>query len=171
MINQQLTVKLVVFLIITTLFSLSSPARDSDEGGLHQRIEDQVLSDEQLQGTQVVLAVKGGDVVLSGTVRLYSQKMRYEQLVWQTSGVMDVDNEIRVRPHGLISDRDIKSQILNIKQKYQRFQGAVIRTVVNNGHVSVNGTFQDASDVLFFKHRIAEIEGVIRIEIEVKYTV
>jgi hypothetical protein len=37
--------------------------------------------------------------------------------------------------------------------------------------VKVNGTYHDASDVVFLKHRVAEIEGVTRIEIEVEYAV
>jgi osmotically-inducible protein OsmY len=69
------------------------------------------------------------------------------------------------------TDRDMTSQILDITLKYQRFQASVIRVSVTNGHVTVRGTFHDASDVLFLKHRIAEITGVIRIEIEVQYAV
>ena len=161
--------KLTRWGLVMALFSVSLPVYGADQIDLRQRIQDQVQSDEQLQDTEVRIAVTGGDVVLSGTVRLYSQKMRYEQLTWRTSGVMDVDNEIRVRPNGLIDDRDIQSQILNIKHKYPRFQASVLQVTVNKGHVSVNGTFHDASDVLFLKHRIAEIEGVIQIDIEVQY--
>ena len=169
--DKQLTVTIAAFLMITALGSIASLANPSDETGLRQRIHEQVRSDEQLKGTQVTVAVKGGEVVLSGTVWLYSQKMRYEQIVWRTSGVVDVENEIRVRPHGFVADRDIKSQILNIARKYQRFHAAVLQVSVSDGHVSVRGTFHDASDVLFLKHRVAEIEGVTRIEIEVKYAV
>ena len=161
--------KLMTYLMVVAFSSFSGPVYGANETELRQRIQDQVQSDDQLEGTEVRVAVKGGDVVLSGTVRLYSQKMRYEQLVWRTRGVLDVDNEIRVRPHGLIADRDIKSQILNIKHKYPRFQASVIQVAVNKGHVNVSGTFHDASDVLFLKHRIAEIEGVTRIAIDVQY--
>jgi osmotically-inducible protein OsmY len=171
MIDKKLTIKIVALLMIATLFSLSLPANASDEAGLQQRIQEQALRDEQLEGTQVTVTVKAGEVVLSGTVRLYSQKMRYQQIAWRTSGVIDVDNEIRVSPSGLITDRDIKSQVLNIMLKYQRFHSTVIEVSVSNGHVKVNGTFHDASDVLFLKHRIAEIEGVTRIEIKVEYAV
>ena len=99
--------KLTRWGLVMALFSVSLPVYGADQIDLRQRIQDQVQSDEQLQDTEVRIAVTGGDVVLSGTVRLYSQKMRYEQLTWRTSGVMDVDNEIRVRPNGLIDDRDI----------------------------------------------------------------
>jgi osmotically-inducible protein OsmY len=171
MIDRPYLIKIAAFLIVSALFGMPSLATATDETGLRQRIHEQVRSDEQLDGAQVSIAVKGGEVVLTGTVRLYSQKMRYEQLVWRTPGVMDLDNEIRVRPHGMITDRDIKSQLLNIKLKYPRFQAAVIQVSVNSGQVNVSGTFHDASDVLFLKHRLAEIEGVIRIEIEVQYAV
>ena len=171
MIAKPLTVKIMTCLIVVAFFGAFAPVYGSNETELRQRIQDQVRSDDQLQGAQVTVAVKGGDVVLSGTVRLYSQKMRYEQIVWRTSGVVDVDNEIRVRPHGLVTDREIKSQILQTALKYQRFHAAVIQVSVTNGQVNVSGTFHDASDVLFLKHRVAEIEGVTRIEIEVKYAV
>ena len=169
--DKQVTIKIAVLLIIAVLFGMSALAAAADEAGLRQRIQEQVRRDDQLEGTQVTVAVKGGEVVLSGTVRLYSQKMRYEQIVWRTAGVIDVDNEIRVHPHRVITDRDMKSRLLDIKLKYQRFQTSVIHVSVTNGHVTIRGTFHDASDVLFLKHRVAETEGVTRIEIEVKYAV
>ncbi len=171
MIHNVFNAKRMTYMMVIVFFSLSLPIYGANETELRQRIQDQVRSDDQLEGTEVRVAVKGGDIVLSGTVRLYSQKMRYEQLVWRTPGVLDVDNEIRVLPHGLIEDRDIKSQILNIKHKYPRFQASVIQVVVDEGQVSVNGTFHNASDVLFLKHRIAEIEGVTRITIDIQYAV
>lgn len=171
MIHNVFSAKLMTCVIVIAFFSVALPIYGANETDLRQRIQDQVRSDDQLEGTEVRVAVKGSDVVLSGTVRLYSQKMRYEQLVWRTPGVLDVDNEIRVRPHGLIDDRDIKSQILNTKHKYPRFQASVIKVSVDKGQVKVNGTFHDASDVLFLKHRIAEIEGVTRITIDIRYAV
>ena len=166
-----LRAKLMTCIIVMAFFSALSPIYGADETELRQRIQDQTQSDDQLEGAEVKVAIKGGDVALSGTVRLYSQKMRYEQLVWRTPGVLDVDNEIRVRPHGLIDDRDIQRQILNIKHKYRRFQASVIQVAVDKGQVKVNGVFHNASDVLFLKHRIAEIEGVIRITIDIEYAV
>ena len=105
------------------------------------------------------------EVVLGGTVRLYRQKMLYEQIAWHTYGVVDVDNEIRTEPVMPLSDAEIRKAIIAISKEYPRFQGSGISADVDKGGVRVRGLFHDASDVLFLKRQLAEIEGVVRIEI------
>jgi osmotically-inducible protein OsmY len=148
-----------------------SPAHALSDDALRQRIEEQARNDKRLEGTRVVVAVQDGGVVLYGSVWLYSQKMLYEHITWRTYGVVEVDNEIHVEPRVLVSDQEIESTILSMILKYQRLQGAGIRVTVTKGHVRLHGTFHNPGDVLFLKHRVAEIAGVIHIEIEVRFVV
>src|SRR5262245_1444904 len=63
-----------------------------------EHIAIQTHQDKRLEDTEVHVVVQGGQVVLSGAVYLYSQKMLYEHIVWRTPGVIDLNNDIRVTP-------------------------------------------------------------------------
>ncbi len=148
-----------------------SPAHALSDDVLRQRIIAQARNDKRLEGTQVVVAVQDGGVVLYGSVWLYSQKMLYEQIAWRTYSVFEVDNEIQVEPRVLVPDQEIESTILSIILKSQRLQEVEFSVMVTKGRVHLHGTFHDPADVLFLKHRVAELAGVIHIEIDVRFVV
>ena len=131
---------------------------------LQARIEYQVQNEPRLDGTDVRIITDDGNVVLTGQVRLLSQKMLYGQIAWQTGGTIDVDNEIRVIPVTAVSDQKLDEAIRRLLQQHQRFQS--IDAAVKDGIATVHGTFAGAADVLFLKWLIAEIEGVILVLIE-----
>jgi osmotically-inducible protein OsmY len=130
-----------------------------------EHIAVQTLHDERLEGTEVHIVVRGGQAVLSGTVYLYSQKILYEHIVEQTPGVVEITNEVRVIPRLPVEDAEIARHIRALIKGHQRFQNAGIAVDVTQGTVSLSGTFHDPGDFLFLKHQVAEIEGVIRLEI------
>ena len=134
-----------------------------------EHIAIQTHHDERLEGTEVHIAVQGGQVVLSGTVYLYSQKMLYEHIVWRTPGVVKLNNEIRVVPRLPVEDAEIARHIHTLITGHQRFQNAEITVDVTEGAVNLSGTFHDSGDVLALKHQVAEIEGVIRLEIMARF--
>jgi len=51
----------------------------------------------------------------------------------------------------------------------QHFHNAEITVDVTEDAVSLRGTFYDPGDVLSLKHQVAEIEGVIRLEILARF--
>ena len=130
-----------------------------------EHIAVQTHHDERLEGTEVHIVVQSGQVVLSGTVYLYSQKILYEHIVEQTPGVVEITNEVRVVPRLPVEDAEIARHIRALIKGHQRFQHAGITVDVAQGVVSLSGTFHDPGDFLFLKHQVAEIEGVIRLEI------
>jgi osmotically-inducible protein OsmY len=140
------------------------PAFAVTDAALQARIEFQVQHEPRLDGTDVRVITDDGNVVLTGQVRLLSQKMLYGQIAWQTGGTIDVDNEIRVTPATAVSDQKLEEAIRRLLQQHERFQS--IDAAVKDGIATVHGTFTSAADVLFLKWRIAEIEGVIRVLIE-----
>jgi osmotically-inducible protein OsmY len=134
-------------------------------------IEKEISNSPELRGVQVRVLVEDGNVILIGVVRLYIQKMQIEKIAWQTAGVVEVDNEAHVVPQAPLSDVEIKQKILEITTDHDRFHGAQIKVEVKEGSVSLDGTFQHLRDVIFLKHRIAEIEGVISVQFDIAFRV
>jgi osmotically-inducible protein OsmY len=165
--------RIVGFLTLIGLIGLGflRPVSALSDALLQQRIQEQIDTDKQLEGTHITAAVQESQVVLSGTVWLYSQKIRSEQIAWRTHGVVEVDSEIRVVPRVPTTDQDLTSAILLLTLQLPQLQRAGMSITVTDGHVYLSGTFYDASDVLLLKHHVADIEGVISITISVKYAV
>ncbi len=134
-------------------------------------IEKEIANSPELGGVQVRVLVEDGNVVLLGAVRFYIQKMQIEKFAWQTEGVVEVDNEVHVVPQAPLSDAAIQRKILEITTEHGRFHGAQITVEVKEGSVSLDGTFQHLRDVIFLRHRIAGIEGVISIQFEIAFRV
>ena len=162
---------LVGLIIIVSGITHAQAALAMSNKIIKQRIEDEAADSLSLRGTKVDLAVEDGYVVLYGTVGLYIQKMLYEQIAWKTKGVVEVDNEIRVVPGLPQSDAVIERKIMEIAQVHRRFQGVEVNVTVKEGAVNIRATLEHPRDVLFLKHRIAEIEGVIDIYIQAKFVV
>jgi len=146
-----------------------TPVSAAGDRELLERIAGQTHHDKRLEGTRVHVLVQDGQVVLSGTVYLYSQKMLYEQIVWRTPGVVEVDNEIRVVSRLPVEDAEIARHIHTLIKGHPRFQHAEITVHVTQGAVSLSGTFHDPGDVLSLKYQVAEIDGVIRLEILARF--
>jgi hypothetical protein len=132
---------------------------------IKQRIENEASTNSGLKATGVKIAVENGYVVLYGTVKRYIQKMDYERIAWKTSGVKEVDNEIIVSPLKPLTDGAIERKIMEIVQTYRQFHGVRISVSVNAGAVGVTISLNQPADILFFKRKIAEIDGVVSIDI------
>ncbi len=87
------------------------PAFAETNAALQARIEYHVQHEPRLDGTDVRVITDDGNVVLTGEVRLLSQKMLYGQIAWQTGGAINVDNEIRVIPATAVPDQKLEESI------------------------------------------------------------
>ena len=164
--------KVTVIVAAFLLLVLASPhaLADSDQN-IKQAIEEAAANNPVLQGTDVRVAVEARRVILFGSVRLYLHKMLYGQISWQTLGVVEVDNEIRVVPKKPLSDTAIEQKIRAIITLHEKFHVSKFEVTVKRGTVFLNGTFGHPQDVLFLKKRVAAIEGVIAIDIDVAFRV
>ena len=162
---------LVVLIIIVSGITHAQVALAMSDKIIKQRIEDKAADTFRLKETKVDLAVEDGYVVLYGTVGLYIQKMLYEQIAWKTKGVIEVDNEIRVAPGLPQTDTAIERKIMELVQTHRRFQGVDVNVTVKEGAVRIRTTLDHPQDVLFLKSRVAEITGVISINIQAKFLV
>jgi osmotically-inducible protein OsmY len=95
--------------------------------------------------------------------------MLYEQIAWKTEGVVEVDNEIRVVPRLAQNDAVIERKIIELVQTHRRLQGVNVIVTVEKGAVQIRTTLDHPQDVLFLKRRVAEIEGVVDINIQAKF--
>ena len=162
-------------LLATPLISLAfllSPATQAlalSDDLIKQRIEERVAQEVELDAATVRIDVGEGFVVLAGEVRLYAHKLSFERIAWQTAGVEDVDNEIRVTPLVPLDDDAIEREIREIIKADSRFQGSGVKIRVESGAVFISATFRHPRDDIFLRRRVAEIEGVIAIEIDPKF--
>jgi hypothetical protein len=97
---------------------------------------------------------------------LLEQSLRAEQVAWKTSGVLDVDNELRVAARGVGGDAEIEQRVRMIIKGDERFIDTSLQLEVKAGFVTLRGLFEDPGDVLALKHRIASIPGVLDVKIE-----
>jgi osmotically-inducible protein OsmY len=95
--------------------------------------------------------------------------MLYEQITWKTKGVVEVDNEIRVVPGLPQTDTAIECKIMEFVQTHRGFQCVNVIVTVIKGTVHIRATLEHPQDVLFLKRRVAEIDGVISINIQAKF--
>ena len=133
---------------------------------LKQRIEERAAQELELGATAVRIDVGDGFVVLSGSVRFYAYKLSFERIAWQTAGVEDVDNEIRVTPLVPFDDEGIERKIREIIRAHFQVHVYDAKIRVENGAVFISATFQHPRDDLLLKQKVAEIEGVIAIEMD-----
>ena len=159
-----LSTRFLMLLAVLACLAVQTALADTT---LQGRIEFEVQGEPRLQGTEVRVITDAGNVVMTGQVRLLSQKMLYEQIAWQTRGTVDVNSEIRVVPDTRVSDRQLEEAILALARQHEQLPD--IDVAVKDGVVIVHGSFSGASEVLFLKWRIAEIEGVVRILIDSRF--
>ena len=134
-------------------------------GELRARLEG-ALAELALPGARIHVAVRGGEVLLYGRVKLLDHALRAERAAWKTEDVADVENEIRALPSALVSDAEIDAEIRNVLRSDARFRTSVVQLEVRAGAVVLRGRIQNPSDVLALKHRVAAIGGVLSVEIE-----
>lgn len=160
------------YLLITFMFLvLSAPQAFSiSDSDLKHWIEAKAASRPVLMiADGVRVYVDDGFVVLSGRVRLLAQRMEYDQIAWQTNGVREVDNEIRVIPEAAVSDAEIDGQVRYVlMDTYRRYwhHNMDAHVAVDKGRVRIRANLRSPRDLIMLKHRLAKIEGVTELEID-----
>lgn len=167
---QMKTSVLSVLLLITTLFQIT-PALARSDDFMQREIEQQISETAALRGSQVEVRVEQRLVVLTGQVRLYEQKLTSGRIAWTTAGVFEVENNIQVVPTVPVSDQAIELNIRKIIKADERFIAAAVVISVNNGEVRLSGKFTNLGDPSRLKHRVAEIEGVLVINMNAGFVV
>lgn len=155
-------------LLILGLFPVTQVLARRDEL-IQYDVEARIAESRMLRGARIEVRVKRWLVVLTGEVRLYEQSLIAERIAWTTPGVFEVDNEIRVVPKFVLSDAAIERKIREIVKADERYRKAALVVRVSNGVVFIKGSFLGFTDSSILKHKIAEIEGVVAIEMNVAF--
>lgn len=155
-------------LLMLSLFQITVAQARSD-ALIQREIEAQIADSEQLAGARIEVHVEQRLVILTGDVRIYEQKLVSERIAWTMTGVFEVDNEIRVMPKIPLTDTAIERKVMEIVITDDRFRAAGVSVQVNNGKVHLRGNFINFSDPATLKHKVAEIEGVIDIDIHATF--
>ena len=155
-------------LLVLALFQVTSALARSDDF-IQREIEAQIAESTMLRGTQIEIHVEQRLVVLTVEVRLYEQKLIADRIAWTTTGVFEVDNEIRVVPKLPLSDADTERKIKAIVSADEHFRAAGVLVKVNNGEVLLEGSFLNLRGASQLKHKVAEIEGVVDIKISATF--
>ena len=116
-----------------------------------------------------LVRVRLEDMLVLATSLVWLIQLIRKKIAWKTTGVIEVDNEIRVVPRMKQTDAVIERKIMEVVQNYRRLQGAKIAVAVKAGAVHLRINLDHPSDVLFLKHRVAEIDGVVSIDIQAKF--
>lgn len=165
----------VMRLTLTTLVALliwlahHSAIAGSGDTELQREVLQQITASEAMRGTRIEVHVSQDLVVLTGTVRLYEQRLVAERIAWTAPGVFEVDNEIQVLPLAPLTDGAIKRKIHDILRTYPRFHSVNVTIDVENGNVFVQGRFLAIADPTFLKHQVARIEGVLDVRIRAEF--
>ena len=162
------TVIVAAFLLLVV--ASGQALADSDQI-IKQAIEEAAAKSPEWLGADARVVVEGRSVILFGSVRLYLHKMLYEKIAWQTVGVVEVDNEIRIVPQTPLSDTAIERKIWAIVHLHEEYHASELKVTIKRGAVFLRGAFGHPQDVIFLKKRVAAIEGVIAIDIDVAFSV
>ena len=157
----------LLVLTLCMLHTASVLARSDDI--ILREIEAKIAELETLRETQIQVNVENRLVVLTGEVRFYEQKLISERVAWTTPGIYEVDHEIQVEPKVPLTDTAIERSIWKIVKANERFRTSALTVTVREGRVTINGTFVSYSDPSLLKHKVAEIEGVIDIDMAARF--
>lgn len=128
--------------------------------------------DSRVGLARLAVDVSDGVVTLTGIVTSYSKKLAAREAAHRVAGVLDVANDIEVRPEGIFvrSDADIAHAVRHILEWDALVPDERIKSTVSDGWVTLEG------DVDFWHQRedaentVLRLEGVIGVTNEISIT-
>jgi osmotically-inducible protein OsmY len=136
---------------------------DSD---LKQRLLRELKWDSRISWASINVEVSDAVVSLSGTVPSYVQKIAAQDAALRVAGVLDVANDIVVRPAGDFrrTDSEIAGAVRNALEWDALVPNELIRSIVSDGWVTLEGQvdfWRERTDAEKVIKRMAGVVGVI----------
>lgn len=140
---------------------------------IDNEIKQQVLRelkwDSRIGWSEIGVEVMEGVVTLTGVVSSYAKKLAAQEAAHRISGVLDVANDVEVRPDGVLirSDADIARAVRHILEWDALVPDERIKSTVSDSWVTLEG------DVDFWHQRedaertVLRLEGVIGVTNEI----
>jgi osmotically-inducible protein OsmY len=110
---------------------------------IKKRVIDQLYWDSRINASHINVDVKGQIVTLSGTVPNYSTRMKAVENVRLVKDVVQVNDELQIKPppgHSIIPDDTIESNIRNWLQWNPDIDRSTLTVRVKSGVVFLEGT-------------------------------
>lgn len=132
-----------------------------------REIKNQVLRelkwDSRIGWAQIGVEVMEGVITLTGVVSSYAQKLAAQDAAHRINGVLDVANDVKVKPEGLFvrDDAEIALAVRHVLEWDALVPDECIKSTVSDGWVTLQG------DVDFWQQRedaelsVLRLEGVI----------
>ncbi|MBI3964742.1 MAG: BON domain-containing protein, partial [Chloroflexi bacterium] len=132
---------------------------------IQQAVMRELEWDPRVEETDVGVEVDDRIVTLTGTVTSYAKRLAAQEAAHRVDGVLDVANDIRVRPPNAkqLTDTDIARQVrvaleLNVEVPAQRIQ-----STVSNGWVLLEGdvdAWHEREEAERAIHHLAGVRGI-----------
>jgi osmotically-inducible protein OsmY len=130
---------------------------------LAREVRASLLDESEEEFANVTVTAEGSHVRLAGSVPRARGKEMAERAAWYVAGVTGVDNQIRVRPSVVFTDREIKDDIARSLRTDPYVGNAPLSVSVEEGHVRLSGAVQS----MFERRRAREramLAGVVEVD-------
>jgi len=135
---------------------LSSPTDDE----IKTRVENKLRCNADIGSSNITVSVKARRVSLNGCVDAYWEKMKAEELVLGTIGVVEVENALSVVITESWVDRQIADEIISALKSRPDFDTNWVDLIVEDRVVTLSGTLPDWSTLQAVEPIAKHVSGV-----------
>ncbi len=140
-----------------------------------EQIQDDVTrelrADTRVATTVIGVSVRGGVVTLTGSSESWARRYAAQQAAHRVAGVLDVANDIQVRPPGSPgrTDTDIALAVRQALEWDARVPQELIASTVSEGHVRLDGAVdfwsqrEDAEDAVRYLEGVQGVTNAITV--------
>lgn len=136
---------------------------------IKQQVLRELKWDSRIGWSQIGVEVMEGVVTLTGVVSSYAKKLAGQEAAHRISGVLDVANDVEVRPEGVYvrSDADIARAVRHILEWDALVPDERIKSTVSDGWVTLEGDVDLWHQREDAEHTVLRLEGVIGVTNEI----
>jgi osmotically-inducible protein OsmY len=140
--------------------------RKKTDNEIKQQVLRELKWDSRIAWAQIGVEVRDGVVTLSGAVSSYAKKSAAQHAAHRVSGVLDVANDIEVRPTGAFArtDSDIAKAVRHTLEWDALVPDERIRSTVSDGWVTLEGDvdiWREREDAEKTVLKLAGVVGVL----------
>lgn len=119
--------------------------------------------DSRIGWADIGVGVHEGVVTLTGVVSNYAKKLAAQNAAHRIAGVLDVANEIEVKPEGVYvkSDEDIARAVRHVLEWDALVPDECIRSTVSDGWVTLEGEVDVWRERTDAERTVLRLEGVV----------
>lgn len=129
---------------------------------IQDHVQQELRWDSRLDAADIGVAVHGGVVTLSGTVKSFTESKAAQEAALQVAGVRDLANDIHVQMPGSMTrtDADIAQAVRAALEGDMTVPSDRIRSTASEGVVTLLGTVDDWRQVAAAERAVCNLAGV-----------